>query len=251
VLNNPGTLVDPWGLCEDTQGNDVPCNPGDPNNMIYGQFEPTGGGTSDSGDTLSQILDLLWGGSWGDSFGQVVGSGISPNTPPVSQPQTQTPQSQGFTLGIRAPGQAYGACMAANANTYSLGGSLELGINVATGTDTNFSQYTGFITGNLVNGFFFGPTADAAGAMAASAPGLASSAMGSVTTYGRRTSDILSLNLEGAGGLPTALSSASAGVKSALGSIGDVLSLGLSPAERISIDAAFTGAEAVNCAIPQ
>lgn len=141
--------------------------------------------------------------------------------------------------------------MAANANTYSLGGSVELGINVATGTNTNYSQYTSFVTGNSVNSLLFGSTADAAGTMAASAPGIVSTAMGTATTFGRRTSSIMSLNLAGAGGLPMALSSASAGVKSALGSIGNVLSLGLSFLERTAVDAAFTGAEAINCAIPQ
>ena len=61
----------------------------------------------------------------------------------------------------------------------------------------------------------------------------------------------MSLNLAGAGGLPMALSPASAGVKSILGSIENVLSLGLSFVQRTAVDAAFTGAEAINCAIPQ
>jgi RHS repeat-associated protein len=40
-----------------------------------------------------------------------------------------------FTLGIRAPGQTWSQCMAANANTYSIGGATELTVNVATNTN--------------------------------------------------------------------------------------------------------------------
>jgi RHS repeat-associated protein len=226
VLNNPLAMVDPSGLDCRWVGNILDCP------FWFPSADGSGGGGGGGG------------GGRGCAFlaGPVCPG--SPQSPP-------TPQSPGFTLGIRAPGQSYGVCMAANANTYSLSGSVELGINVATGTNTNFSQYTSFVAGNSINSFLFGSTADAAGTMAASAPGLVSTAMGTATTFGRRTSSIISLNLAGAGGLPMALSPASAGVKSALGSIGNVLSLGLSFVERTAVDAAFTGAEAINCAIPQ
>ena len=143
--------------------------------------------------------------------------------------------------------------MTTNANTYSLGGSVELGINVATGTNTSYSSnaLVSSVTGNSINSFLFGTTADAAGTMAANAPSLVSRAMGTATTFGRRTSTITSLNLAGKGGLPLALGRASGSVKSALGSIGEGLSLWMSFLERISIDAGLTGAEAINCAIPQ
>jgi RHS repeat-associated protein len=42
--------------------------------------------------------------------------------------------NNGFTIGIRAPGQTWSQCMAANANTYSIGGAFELTANVATGS---------------------------------------------------------------------------------------------------------------------
>jgi hypothetical protein len=72
--------------------------------------------------------------------------------------------------------------------------------------------------------------------------------MGTVTTYGRNTSTITSLNIARQGGLPQALSSASSGVKSVLGAADKVLSLGMSFTTRLEIDAALAGAEAAYCA---
>jgi hypothetical protein len=57
------------------------------------------------------------------------------------------------------------------------------------------------------------------------------------------------LNLAGRGGLPVALGRSSAGVKAAVGKAGSFLSLGLSFAERMGLDVAFTGAEAVDCSM--
>jgi RHS repeat-associated protein len=254
VLNNPTTLIDLSGL--------DPCPPPYDQNTCVQVFG--GGGMGGNGNGCPTTFGAgrvhLIGAAMPADFRPLwegppcgpSGGGGSPHGPsPGARQQPQ--QSPGFTLGIRAPGQTYGACMAANANTYSLGGSVELGINVATGTNTSFSSnpLVSAVTGNSINSLLFGSTADAAGTMAASAPGLVSTAMGTATTFGRRTSSIMSLNLAGAGGLPMALSPASAGVKSALGSIGNVLSLGLSFLERTAVDTAFTGAEAINCAIPQ
>lgn len=76
--------------------------------------------------------------------------------------------------------------------------------------------------------------------------------MGAPLTYGRRTSDIMSLNLEGVpGGPPQALSQASGGIQDFLGEIGDVFSLGMSFTTRLGVDAAFAGAEAIGCSITQ
>ena len=224
VLNAPTEMIDPLGLCGGTgQFPNLPC-PDVTSTTVFANPYGLGLGAASDGP-IANPVEIFMGGKRGG----------------------------GFTLGIRQPGQTYKACMAANANTYSVGGSVELGINVATGTNTSFSSnpLVSAVTGNSINSFLFGSTADAAGTMATSAPGLVSTAMGTATTFGRRTSSIMSLNLAGAGGLPMALSPASAGVKSVLGSIGNVLSLGLSFLERISVDAAFTGAEAIDCAIPQ
>ena len=142
---------------------------------------------------------------------------------------------------------------AANANTYSIGGSIELTGDVAFGKNTSISAnpFVSAVTGNSINAFLFGSTNDATGTMAATAPGLVSTAMGSITTFGRSTSTIAEINLASAGGLPRALTWSSAGVKSVLGSVGRTLSLGLSFVERTSVDGAFTAAESINCAIPQ
>jgi len=160
--------------------------------------------------------------------------------------------NNGFTLGILAPGQTWSQCMAANANSYSIGGSIELGVNVASGTNTSYSSNAliSGVTGNSINTFISGSTAEAAATMGANAPGLISTGMGSATTFGRRPSTIMSLNLAGTPGRSTfALSQASRGVKAVLGQIGDVLSLGMSFATRTAVDVGFTGAEAFNCAI--
>jgi hypothetical protein len=144
--------------------------------------------------------------------------------------------------------------MSANANTYSIGGSIELAANVATGTDTSISSnpFVSAVTGNSINTLFFGSTLEAATTAAADTPGIVSGAMGSATTYGRRTGNIMSLNLAGTpGGPPLALSQASGGVKAVLGKVGNALSLGMSITTRLGVDAAFTAAEAINCSIPQ
>jgi len=77
----------------------------------------------------------------------------------------------------------------------------------------------------------------------------ASQGAGSALTFGRRTSDIMALNLAGKGGVPQAL--ASTGAKGFLESAGKVLNLGLDEAEKFAVDAGLAGAEAINCAIPR
>jgi hypothetical protein len=132
--------------------------------------------------------------------------------------------------------------MAANANTYSIGGATELAVNVATGTNSNISEKTSFITGNQITGLFFeGP---GAGDFAK----VASYGAGSPLTFGRRTSDIISLNVAGKGGLPQALEST--GASDLLEATGKWLSFGLDEAEKFAVDAGLAGAESVNCAIP-
>jgi RHS repeat-associated protein len=158
--------------------------------------------------------------------------------------------SGGFTLGIRAPNESFTGCMARNSATYSLGGAIELAANVATGTSTSYSEnpWLSAVTGNAVNTFLFGSTQEVALTAAADSPEVISNGMGSVTTYGRRTSTITSMNIQGTrGGPPQALSQASRGARSLAGRIGNVLSLGMSFTTRMAIDVALTGAEAINC----
>jgi hypothetical protein len=87
--------------------------------------------------------------------------------------------------------------------------------------------------------------------MASYAPTIVSSAMGSATTFGRRTTNIMSLNLLSTpGGPPLALSQASGSARALLGKVGSALSLGMKFTTKLAVDAAFTGAEAINCSIP-
>jgi hypothetical protein len=161
--------------------------------------------------------------------------------------------SSGFTLGIRAPGQTYKQCLAANAHTYSAGGAAELAVNVATGTNTDITsnRAVDFFTGNSVNSFLFGNATDAGLAAAGQAPGALEVGVGVGLTYGRRTSGSIALNLAGNGGLPQALSSSTGGLRSVLGSVGNALNLGLKASTRFGIDLGLTGAEAIGCAIPR
>ncbi len=155
-------------------------------------------------------------------------------------------------ISIRQPGQSFGKCMAANASTYSLGGAGQLIINVATNSNVTALTSTPaqILFGNSINSVLFGSPSDAGLAMASNAPGGLAASMGTITTYGRRTSEIVSLNLPGAGGLPTALGDAAAGTRSFFQTAGDWLSLGMSLTTRLSVDGALTGAEAIGCVAP-
>jgi hypothetical protein len=51
-------------------------------------------------------------------------------------------------------------------------------------------------------------------------------------------------------GPPLALSQASGSARALLGKVGSALSLGMKFTTKLAVDAAFTGAEAINCSIP-
>jgi hypothetical protein len=94
---------------------------------------------------------------------------------------------------------------------------------------------------SLYAGVFGGSASDAATAVIPQTPDLLNSALGAPLTYGRRTADILALNLAGKGGLPQALSSASRGVRSFLGSASKAFNLGLDATEKGAIDVGLSG----------
>ena len=104
--------------------------------------------------------------------------------------------------------------------------------------------------GNEITGTYYafaGNTKDSAYNAVTTGAGLTSSvvsgAMGAPITYGRRTAQIVSLNLAGRGGLPQALSSSTGGVKRFLGKLGG--------AWKTAADVGFTLAEGVGCLGPQ
>jgi len=141
--------------------------------------------------------------------------------------------------------------MAANSSTFSLAG-LAQGVvntvlNAAGQSSVSFQDnpYVQFFLGNSFSSVLYGSGADASLTAASSAPGFIQSGMGAVTTYGRRSSTIMSLNIAGQGGIPQALSSASSGLQSVLGTVGDVLDV---VPQRLWVDAALFGAEAAYCA---
>ncbi|MHB8734771.1 MAG: RHS repeat-associated core domain-containing protein [Terriglobales bacterium] len=221
VANNPLILLDPLGLICTTSF--------------------TAGNLSFS----CTVWGSLYGGGAGGDHGKLVAYSDDTDRP--------SGNDSGFTLGIRAPGQTYQQCLAANAHTYSAGGAIELAVNVATGTNTSFSsnKAVDFFTGNVINSVLFGDAKDAGLAAAGQAPGVLEAGVGTGLTYGRRTSGSLALNLAGKGGLPQALSSSTGGLRSVLGRVGNVLNLGLKASTRFGIDLGLTGAEAIGCAIPQ
>lgn len=148
--------------------------------------------------------------------------------------------------------QTFKQCMAANSSTFSLAGVAQGALNgilsqFGTSVDFKDTFLAQFLGGNTFS-IFYGSAGDAASAAATNTPNLLRTAMGTVTTYGRNTSTITSLNIARSGGLPQALSSSSSGLQSALGVADKALSLGMSFTTRLEIDAALAGAEAAYCA---
>ena len=82
-----------------------------------------------------------------------------------------------------------------------------------------------FFLGNSFSSVLYGSATDAGLTATGNTPGLLRAAMGNVVTYGRHSekTTLLALNIGGKGGLPQALSSASGGLKSVLGTLGAVL----------------------------
>jgi hypothetical protein len=271
VFNNPVNLMDPTGL--DVTGGPYAASGCTLFDGTEGEVFACAGGSGEQVGGFSFGLFGLGFGGLGGGFGIPLPGCILPGAcnvqlPTLTQeinnwlahlpwndPCIMSPVSDlcgftngfaannGFTLGIRAPGQSWSNCMSANANTYSVGGATEVAVNVATGTSSNISEKTSIVTGNGITGLIFeGPgSGDFLSAASAGA--------GSPLTYGRRTSSIMSLNLAGKGGLPNALGST--GVKGFFQTAGKWLNFGLDEAEKFAVDAGLAGAESINCAIPR
>ncbi len=159
--------------------------------------------------------------------------------------------NNGFTLGVRAPGQTFSQCMEANASNYSIAGMADLATNGAISSNGAVNFVANTFAGNSITGTYYafaGTTQGSAYNAATTGAGFAGNTvaggMGSVLTFGRRTSAIMSLNLAGKGGLPQALSSASGGVKGFFGKLG-------TGALKLAADTGFTLAEGIGCMIPQ
>lgn len=253
VLNNPTSLVDPSGLdgCSF-----APDNPACIGVTSTAEAPPTW--LVPPNDVLSILCGIFrtCGYNTATDFGSgSIGGGGGGTTPSSAPPSQNEPQGNSVLPGLRLPNQTFDQCMARNSNAYSIGGSIELLANRMFNFNSSFSSntYVSFFTGNAVTGLFFGSSAtDAASVGVNYVPTGIAYFMGVPLTYGRRTTDIMSLNLEGIrGGPPLALSQASRGVQAGLNKLGDVFSLGMKFSTRLGIDFALAGAEAIGCAIAQ
>jgi RHS repeat-associated protein len=241
VRNNPVNLVDPTGLYTysclvgtDDQGNPIVgiCQIVVLSASKYCDFDEF----SDPADCYPDLLagsgdSFYYPGAYG-SGGGVNGSGDGGNggggtTPP--------PQSTGFTLGVRQPGQTFSACMAANSGNYSIAGV------------SNIQNSGGqFVLGNDVANLLFGNTSEGTAGLLVSEGGSRAftAGVGTAMTAGRRTASITSLNLEGIPGrAPMILGKT--GAEEIAGWLSGLAEI------KAAIDVGLTGAEAIGCAIHQ
>ena len=153
----------------------------------------------------------------------------------------------GFTLGLRTPGQTFSQCMQLNATTYSAAGitNLALGGNGKISDNTYVQAAAGNTFTSLYYSFAGDPNQRASNQVStglSAVPNVVTSGMGSTLTYGRRTADVMSLNLAGKGGLPQALSSSTGGVKGFITKASWY---------KAAADVGFTIAEALGCLGPR
>jgi hypothetical protein len=253
VLNNPLSLLDLFGrdFCywdQDRSHDDPPEEGG----ATQDECESAGGTWVYSGGS-NTVTVVATGGNPGQTGGygcaDVYLDGIFiGNTCDVTNSQG------GFTLtfGVRDSNESFGQCMERNASNYSAAGLVDNTINATgeTGVRVGNDVVTSTFLGNPITGTYFafaGSTPQSAfnaGTTAAGFTGnIAQAGMGEVLTHGRRTTQIIALNLAGKGGVPKALSSVpTAGAKSFLGRLG-------TGALQIAANVGFTLAEAVGCSI--
>lgn len=137
----------------------------------------------------------------------------------------------GFTLGVKAPGQTYRQCLNTNSSNYSL--------NTLAGTDN-------FVLNNDVAQLLFGDRAAGSAGLLISEAGSRSfgAGVGEVTTAGRRTASIRSLNIAGKTG-PAPRILAKTGAERLAGWLTGLAEL------KFAADIGLTVAEAIGCLIPQ
>jgi hypothetical protein len=143
------------------------------------------------------------------------------------------PQTTGFTLGVRQPGQSFSACMAANSGNYSISGVF-------------FGGKGQLIAGNDVANLAFGNASEGTAGLLFSEGGSKAftAGVGTAMTAGRRSASITSLKLEGVTGrAPMILGKT--GAEEIAGWLSGVAEL------KLAADVGLTGAEAIGCAIHQ
>ncbi len=106
---------------------------------------------------------------------------------------TESAGNNGFTLGIRAPGQSFNDCMKANASNYSLLGIADFALDANGKIADNF--WLGFTpASNTVSNLYNAVTGSLTSLVQAGQMAVRTG-MGTTLTYGRRTSSIMSLIL--------------------------------------------------------
>jgi len=140
--------------------------------------------------------------------------------------------NNGFTLGIRAPGQTYSQCLAANSSTYSINNWLPSSAQ---------NGATKFALGNDVSNALFGDANEGtAGLVVGAGVAAAPLGVGTAGTFGRRTASIFNLNLSGTTGpAPTILGKT--GAAEVVGWVSGAFEL------KLAADIGATAAEALNC----
>ncbi len=232
VRNNPLALVDPMGLCH--IGADNVAYDDEPGDCGGGSVTVVASAPPDVMPIFVSLPSLL-----------SVTQQPAPTAPP--------PAVREAGAGVKPPNngtkQTFNQCMAAHANDFSIAGAVETGINALTGTHTRLRDnlLVGAVAGNSITTLFWGGAADNAAGAATMAPTFVKAGMGQTLSYGRRTADIMAINIAGKGGLPLALGQASSGTRALIGQVGDVLGLGLSFTQKLAIDAGFAEAEAAYC----
>jgi RHS repeat-associated protein len=150
---------------------------------------------------------------------------------PIFIPYNRLPQLQGFTLGVRAPGQSYRQCLNANSSNYSL--------NTFAGTNN-------FLLSNDVGQLLFGDRAEGSAGLLFSEGGSRSfgAGVGTVMTAGRRTASITSMNLAGTTG-PAPRILAKTGAEKLAGWLSGAVEL------KMAADIGLTGALVIGCLFPR
>jgi len=256
VGNNPLSAVDPLGLsarpctdsCEpqelippgfsiDTEGcandgSNFPCEDWWFPLVSYGSYTNSlmASNIFEGENSVNLPVPSLFQTIWSDVLG--LPSLDQSNCMPICDAQTA---NNGFTLGVRAPGQTWTQCMSANSGNYSINGVLPSSWQ---------NGATSVLAGNDVSSILFGNSSEGSAGLLAWEGGSNSfeAGVGSVMTAGRRTASIMDLNLAGTTG-PAPMILGKTGAEQAAGWLSGVAEI------KMAIDVGLTGAEAIGCAI--
>jgi RHS repeat-associated protein len=241
VFNNPLILIDPtglWCVWEDGTHDKDEFNGGfnasdcakegghwDPFDTIMGIFQDGNGNITQInyiGGGICTTADCGAGGTL-EQFDQTL------------QGYSRLPSdaaNNGFTIGIRAPGQTYSQCLAGNTGNYSIAGVFNIQNSVGK-----------FFGGNDVGNLLFGDASEGQAGLILTHGGATavSGGVGTAGTFGRRTASIFDLNLSGTTGpAPTILGKT--GAEEVAGVLSGIAEI------KFAIDVGLTGAEAIGCA---